>query len=268
MARGCRSNRIPLLEFDNVSVSRDGRRILDSISVTIEEGENLAILGPNGAGKTAFVRTLTREYYPVIDNGPVVFKVRGTETWDVFDIRATLGIVSQDLSLAFNRDIPAREVMLSGFFSSIGLFRHTVTPEMEERVEEIQKFLGISHLADRSMKKVSSGEARRVLIGRALVHNPKTLLLDEPANSLDLSALHTMRSLCRKISRGGTGIILITHNIADIIPEIHRVILMDRGRFVRDGPKEQVLTDEHIRGLFNVPVHVRNEDGYYYATGY
>jgi iron complex transport system ATP-binding protein len=118
------------------------------------------------------------------------------------------------------------------------------------------------------MTEMSSGEARRVLIGRALVHGPKTLILDEPTNSLDLHALHMFRTTCRKIARSGTGIILVTHNLHDIIPEIARVVLMKDGHFCMDGPKDEVLTDTNISNLFLVPVHVREEDGYYYTTGY
>jgi len=100
------------------------------------------------------------------------------------------------------------------------------------------------------------------------VHDPRVLILDEPTNSLDLHALHTFRQTIRKIAQSGTGIILVTHNLHDIIPEISRVILMKNGKFVEDGPKEEMLTDRHIGRLFGVPVTVRREDGYYYATGY
>jgi iron complex transport system ATP-binding protein len=118
------------------------------------------------------------------------------------------------------------------------------------------------------MTTMSTGEARRFLIGRALVHDPKALILDEPTTSLDLHALHTFRQTIRKIAEAGTGIILITHNLHDIIPEISRVILMKEGRFWRDGPKAEILTDQTIGELFDVPVHVREENGWYYATGY
>ena len=139
---------------------------------------------------------------------------------------------------------------------------------MEQKTDEILEFLGVAHLADRPMTEISSGEARRLLIGRALVHDPGTLLLDEPTNSLDLHALHIFRKTLRKIARSGTGIILVTHNLHDIIPEISRVILMRDGAIQEDGPKADVLTDEAIGGLFSVPVHVVEEGGYYYVTGY
>jgi iron complex transport system ATP-binding protein len=259
----------PLVEFQNVSVVRDGHRLLDSVSLTIREGEHIAILGPNGAGKSSLIRAITRDYYPSAGGVGVVFRFRGRDTWDAFDLRSHIGVVSSDLQHTFTRGISGREVVLSGFFSSIGLFlSHEVTSAMERRTDEILEFLEVAHLADRPMTELSSGEARRFLIGRALVHDPSTLLLDEPTNSLDLAALHTFRKTLRKIARSGTGIILVTHNLHDIIPEISRVVLMRDGAVQKDGPKADVLTSEAIGDLFRVPVRVREEDGYYYATGY
>lgn len=257
-----------LLEFANVTVFCGTKKVLDSLSITVREGENIAILGPNGAGKSSFIRTILRELYPVAHNNQVIFRIHGQDVWDVFELRSTIGVVSNDLQYTFTRPLTGREVILSGFFSSIGLFNRTVTPEMEMKADEILAFLEIEHLHDRLMTAMSSGESRRLLIGRALVHNPKTLILDEPANSLDLHALHTFRNTLRKIARSGTGIILVTHNIHDIIPEITRVVLMKDGRFCGDGPKQEMLSDAKIGGLFCVPLHVREDGGYYYATGF
>jgi len=257
-----------LLEFRNVTVYHGVTKVLDSLSITIREGENIAILGPNGAGKSSFIQTIVRELYPATGDGNVVFRMRGRDVWDVFELRSTIGIVSNDLQFTFARPLTGKEVILSGFFSSVGLFNHTITPAMERKTDEICAFLEIEHVKDRPMTAMSSGEARRLLIGRALVHDPKTLILDEPANSLDLHALHTFRQTLRKVSRCGTGIILVTHHLHDIIPEISRVVLMKNGRFCGDGTKEEMLTDEKIGDLFQVPLHVREEGGYYYATGF
>jgi iron complex transport system ATP-binding protein len=263
-----KSTHPPLLEFARVTVWQGAKKALNDVSVTIGEGENVAILGPNGAGKSTFVKAILRELYPDSDANGLVFGIRGTDVWDVFELRSTIGIVSNDLQSTFTREITGREVILSGFFSSIGLFNQVVTPKMEKKTDEILTFLEIDHLRDRSMMEMSSGECRRLLIGRALVHNPATLILDEPTNSLDLHALHTFRQIVRKIACSGTGIILITHQVHDIIPEISRVILMDKGRFVRDGKKESVLTKKEIGRLFGIEVNVREEGGYYYLTGY
>ncbi|WAI02587.1 ATP-binding cassette domain-containing protein [Methanogenium organophilum] len=257
----------PLLEFRDVTVVKDEKKLLDSLTVTIYEGEHVAILGPNGAGKSTFIKAVMREYYP-LRGEDVIFRVGGKDVWHVTDLRSNFGIVSNELQYTFTREITGRDVVLSGFFSSIGLWWNEATPEMEQKTDEVLRFLEISHLADRLITTMSSGEARRFLIGRALVHDPKALILDEPTTSLDLHALHTFRATLRKIAQAGTGIIMVTHMLSDIIPETSRIILMKDGKFCGDGPKAKMLTDEHIGGHFGVPLHIREEDGWYYVTGY
>jgi iron complex transport system ATP-binding protein len=258
----------PLIEFENVTIVRGECRVLDAVTLSLQERENVAVLGPNGAGKSSLVKAITREYYPLITERPVKFQFRGNDIWDIFELRSFIGIVSNDLQYTFTRTITGHEVVLSGFFSSIGLFNRDVTPAMEEKAKEIELLLGISQLSCHPMTSLSSGEARRFLIGRALVPSPATLILDEPTTSLDLSALHTFRNTTRKIAQTGTGIVMITHNLHDIIPEITRIILMKDGRIVGDGEKKVMLTNEKIGSLFSVPVSVQEERGWYYATGY
>jgi iron complex transport system ATP-binding protein len=262
------TNLPPLVELKNVSVIRGDKKVLDAVTLSIGEGENVAILGPNGAGKSSLVKVIAREYYPVLSGGPVTFRFRDKEDWDIFDLRSHLGIVSNDLQYTFSRGITGKEVILSGFFSSIGLFNREITPAMEEKTAHILRFLSIERLKDRPMNEMSSGEARRFLIGRALVFDPATLILDESTNSLDFSALHTFRKTLRTIAQSGTGIILVTHHLHDIIPEISRVVLMKDGRVCGDGEKPVMLTDDNIGRLFSVPMHIHNENGWYYATGY
>lgn len=257
----------PLLDFANITVMRGDKKVLDSLSLIVGAGEHVAILGPNGSGKSSLIRTITREYYPLVCEDRR-FLILGEEIWHVGSLRSMLGIVSHELQFTFTQEITGRDAVLSGFFSSVGLFRHEVTAAMEDKTDEVLKFLEIERLADRPMTQMSTGEARRFLIGRALVHDPVALILDEPTASLDLHALHTFRSTLQKIARSGTGVIMVTHHLHDIIPEISRVVLMKDGRFCGDGPKEEILTDSVIGGLFDVPVHIREEGGWYYATGY
>jgi len=260
---------IPLIQFKNITVIKGNyQKIIDAVSVTIHEGENVAILGPNGAGKSSFIKTITREYYPLPGGKQVIFKMWGRENWDVFNLRNRLGVVTNSLQHVHTREISGMEIVLSGFFSSIGMWHQAVTVAMEKKALKTLEFMEIVHLKDRKMTEMSSGEARRFLIARALVHEPKALILDEPTNSLDLHALHIFRKTLRKIVKSGTSIILVTQNLQDIIPEINRVILMKRGRFVYDGSKENVLTSKNIGRLFDVPVEIISKNGYYYAFGY
>jgi len=257
---------IPMLEFNKITVLKgEYQKVLDGVSLKICEGENVAILGPNGAGKSSLIKIITREYYPIPQGNGSSFKVWGKDTWDVFDLRFLLGIVSNDLQYTCSRDITGMEMVLSGFFSSIGLFKEHVTLTMKKKAKKIIEFLEIGHLHDRKMNRMSSGEARRFLIGRALVHDPKALILDEPTNSLDLHALYKFSDILSKIARSGTSIILATHHLSDIIPEIKRVILMKDGKFYKDGAKGSILTNDHMTRLFDVPIEVKRKDDYYYA---
>ncbi|HOA68098.1 MAG TPA: ABC transporter ATP-binding protein [Methanosarcina thermophila] len=256
-----------LLEMKNVTVVKSGKKILDSMSLSIEQGEHVAIIGPNGSGKSSLIKTFTKEYYPLASADGLVLNIMGKGTWNVFELRKLLGIVSGDLQQTYCREVSVLDVVLSGFFSSIGIYyNHEVTPEMKSRAWEVLKFLEISHLADRMMSELSSGEARRALIGRALVHDPQALILDEPANSLDLKALHSFRECIRKIAGLGKSVILVTHNLEDIIPEINRVVLIKDGKIFRDGKKEEILTDENLSELFSLPVEVLKINGYYTAV--
>ena len=237
----------------------------------------MAILGPNGCGKSTLIKTFTRECYPLVNDGSSWLRIMGQDRWDVSSLRSMLGIVTNDLVTEctrgmtsdfadFPRRVTGRDTILSGFFSSIGIWKHhAVTSSMERKADEILIRLGISHLADRRLHEMSSGEGRRVVIGRALVHDPAALVLDEVANSLDLRATHDLREMIRAIAQAGTTVVMVTHHLPEIIPEIDRVILLDRGRVMDDGPKVRVLTSASLSRLFGAPIEVGQRDGYFHA---
>lgn len=261
-------NRTPLLEFRNASVTFRGALALDSLSAKIDVGENVAILGPNGSGKSTLIKLITRELYPLAGSAEPAIRILGESTWDIFRLRSLFGIVSGDLQEFFNRPLSGREVVLSGFFGSVGLYPHyQVTGRMEARTDELLKSLEIERLAEKSMTEMSTGEARRVLIARALVHRPKALVLDEPTNGLDPHAARKFGDFLRRIARAGKSVILVTHQLPDIFPEISRVIMLRDGKMFTDGPKDGVLTSENLSELFSMPAEVMQRNGYYYLMG-
>ena len=265
----------PLFDCRNLTVLRGTRVALDGIDLTIRAGEHLAILGPNGCGKSTLIRTMTRELYPYHGRGPFFVRIMGQDLWDVSTLRAMLGIVTNELVAACTRgmssdtgDVPrrvtGREAVISGFFSSIGLWpHHVVTPEMERRAADVLAMLEVAHLADRPLDEVSSGEAHRIVIARALAHDPHALVLDEPTNSLDIRATIELRETMSRIARQGVTLVLVTHHLSDLIPEIDRVVLLKAGRVAADGPKSRVLTSEALSALFELPLSVVVENGYY-----
>lgn len=254
----------PLLDFHNLQVMRGQKIALDNFSLRIGTDEHVAILGPNGCGKSTLIKTITRECYPVARSDSSV-SILGEESWDVFRLRNQLGIVSNDLMLSCTGDASGRDVVLSGFFSSTAIYpNHQVEPQHLKLAEAALAELKIAHLADRPVCEMSSGEARRVLIARALVHRPRALLFDEPCNSLDLAAQQKVRQAMSALANSGTAIILVTHELADVVPEIQRVVLMSQGRVVADGPKEDILQIGRLSELFGVTVEMAQRDGHYH----
>ncbi|MBI3207785.1 MAG: ATP-binding cassette domain-containing protein [Candidatus Solibacter usitatus] len=254
----------PLLDFRNITVSHDGHIGLNNLSLTIHAHEHIALLGPNGSGKSTLIKTLTRDCYPLWRADSHV-RIFDRENWNIFHLRPLFGIVHNDLMQSYIRyPYSGREVILSGFFSSVGIWpNHEVTAAMQARAEEILNLMEIPHLADRIVNETSTGEGRRLLIGRALVHRPRALILDEPTASLDIRATAELIAILRKVA-AETTIILVTHHLSDIIPEISRVVLLRKGSVFRDGRKSDVLSSETLSELFEMPVEVLERGGYYH----
>ncbi|HYL86679.1 MAG TPA: ATP-binding cassette domain-containing protein [Candidatus Angelobacter sp.] len=253
-----------LISLKNVTVMRGARAALDNVSLEIAAGEHVCILGPNGCGKSTLIKTITRECYPLAKEGSSV-SILGRERWNIFELRSLLGIVSPDVLASCTTDATGRDVVLSGFFSSTRVFpHHHPAPEYLARADAALERLGIAHLAERAVAQMSSGEAKRTLIARALVHDPQTLLFDEPSNALDIAAQLQLRETMRELAQSGLGILLVTHHVSEIIPEIARVVLLQDGRILAEGPKAATLTEENLSKLFNAEVRLGQHDGYFH----
>src|SRR5258708_18494827 len=214
------STRAPLLSFKRVSVMRGDRAALHGIDLEIACGEHVCILGPNGCGKSTLIKTITRECYPLAREGSGI-SILGRERWNVFELRSLLGIVSPALLASCTTNATGRDVVLSGFFSSTQIFpHHHADPEHVTRADAALERLGIAHLAQRPVSHMSSGEATRALIARALVHKPQTVLFDEPSNATGIGAAPQLRETMRELAQSGPGILLVTHPVSEIIPEI------------------------------------------------
>ena len=262
----------PVLELHEATVLKDDRPVLDNVSLTIPSGEHTAIVGPNGAGKSILVSLLTHFERPVArTNGPQPVRVFGQDNWDVFELRSQIGIVSADLHNRFvsgNSEgrITAMTAVVSAFIASHGILRYrAVNDEMRARAKAALERAGVGHLARRTLDQMSSGEARRVMLARALVTSPQALVLDEPTTGLDLVARHDFLERVRETAQAGTTLVLITHHIEEIVPEISRIVLLREGRIVRQGAKQDVLTSPSLSELFGMPVVMEAVDGYAYA---
>lgn len=261
------ANREPnqFLELENVNVARGDRVVLHDVNLNIRAGEHVAILGPNGCGKSTLILAITCQIYPIVTPGMKV-RIFGRERWDLTQLRKQFGVVSSGLTGA---ELPGErtavttglDAVIAGFFSASTLWPNLhVTAEMRERAVEALERMEALHLAEQLVGEMSAGEKRRILIARALVHRPSQLLLDEPSNALDLAAQRELRETLRRLAAAGTGLILVTHHLGDILPEIERIILMRSGRIVGDGPREEMLTAPRLSGLFNTPIRIGRDE--------
>jgi iron complex transport system ATP-binding protein len=262
----------PLLQLTNATVLKGTTRALDSLSMTIQQGEHTAILGPNGAGKTTLMNLLTFEDRPLSEPGaPPAVRVFGRDAWHVFELRAQIGVVSANLHGRFvtghsSGTITGEDAVVSGFFATQGVLLYvTVTDAMRAAARRALARVEASHLAGKTLDEMSTGEARRVLIARALVNSPRALVLDEPTTGLDVVARDRFLESVRHLAREGTTVILITHHVEEIIPEIEHVVLLDRGRVAASGRKADMLTHDRLSAIFGAPVTVSRANGYFSA---
>jgi len=261
-----------LISLRHATLVRGEVPVLQDLAFEIRMGEHVAILGPNGSGKSSLIRLINRQNYPLAGpGGEPTMLILGQDRWNVFELRAHLGIVATDLydDFAVGRGLGrlgGLEAVLTGFFSSIGLFgHHQVTAAMRERAHAALALVEAEHLAGKTVGSMSTGEARRVLIARALAPDPGALLLDEPTTGLDLAARHRFLGILGKLAGLGKTLILVTHHIEEIIPDIDRVILLKEGRVFLDGPKREVLRSEPVSRLFGLPVQVERQGERYAA---
>ena len=253
------------LDLENVNVARGDRVVLHDVNLSIGAGEHVAILGPNGCGKSTLILAITCQIYPIVIPGMKV-QIFGRERWDLTQLRKRFGIVSSGLTGA---ELPGErtavttglDAVIAGFFSASTLWPNLhVTAEMRVRAVEALERMEALHLAQQLVGEMSAGEKRRILIARALVHRPSQLLLDEPSNALDLAAQRELRETLRRLAAEGTGIILVTHHLGDILPEIERIILMRSGRIVGDGSRQEMLTSPKLSELFSAPIRIGRDE--------
>lgn len=254
-----------IVDIQHATVCLGERRVLPDLSLQISAGIHTAILGPNGAGKSTLLKVLSLEAHPM-PRDETVLNLFGRDRWDVWELRRRLGIVSHDLQHRYLDTAHGIHVILSGYYASVDTYQHQHFTYGElARAIEIIEDLGIVHLQDRPFGEMSTGEQRRFLLGRALVHDPEALVLDEPTSGLDLHAsFHYLEAVRALMGKGKTAI-LVTHHIHEIPPEIARVVLLKKGRIVADGEKPAILTGPLLTDLFDMPVQVMEVNGWYQA---
>ena len=254
-----------IIDFQNVTVFQGRNKVLDDFSLTIDESQSTVILGPNGSGKTTLLKLLNRELY-IVEEKNSSLKIFEKDRWNVDELRSNLGVVSQHLQYGYSSSAIGLYVVLSGFYSSDGIWQHQEFDESKlDRAKEVMDLLSITHLKDREFSTMSTGEQRKFLLARSLVNDPAVLVFDEPTSGLDMSTCFQYLEIIRELISMGKKVILVTHHIHEIPPEVTRVILLKEGRVIEDGDKDQILTNTNLSNLFDWPIRVIKENAYFQA---
>ncbi len=257
----------PLIDIHNATVWRESTCVLRNFSLRIAQHERVAVLGPNGSGKSTLLKTISRELRPVYSEDSWV-RILGNSHWNIWELRKQLGLVSHELQSTYSHYTKALDVVVSGFFSSIGL-DDQLCSRIEvvhiRKAESVMASLGIQDLSERAFGTLSTGQQRRCLLARAMVHDPHTLILDEPAAGLDLTARFEILRHISELVGTGISLVWVTHDLNDIPAEVTRVIVLKDGDVFADGPKSEVLNAKLLSKAFDTDLRIAELDGHYLA---
>lgn len=257
----------PIIFFDNVSLRYENTLVLNNITLRIDQGEHCVILGANGSGKSSLIKLINCELYPSYKDELFTREILGCERWVVTELRKHLGVVTNDLHTRFAFEsgyLSGFETVLSGCNGTIGLFDHLeVTSEQIEAAEYAMMRLGIEHLREKHLSEMSTGELRKCIVARALVHPVKAILLDEPTVGLDIKSQLDFIEMMRSLANSGTTVILVTHHIEEVFEEISKAVLLKEGVIYAAGKKEEVLNSDNLSSIFNTPLKVEKMYGRY-----
>jgi iron complex transport system ATP-binding protein len=252
----------PFFEIKNVNVWREDVLALRDLNLSLEPEESVAILGSNGAGKSSLLKLMTGEIRPEARPGSSC-KLFGEDRWSLEELRHRLGIVMPEEVARFQANEIAADVVRSAFRGAYGRTGDMRFKSIEkEQAHASMENLGVEELAGRLFGQLSSGEKRRFLIARALVHRPEILVLDEPSTALDFAARLSMLGHLRHLARSTGSVVLVTHDPGEILPEINRVILLKEGCVIADGNKREILNSASLSELYRMRLRLRWQDGW------
>jgi len=255
-----------IIEFENIDVGYDENIILKDLNLKIKEKEHFVILGANGSGKSTLMKLIQSQIYPRYTKE---FKkeIFGKSRYSIFELRKELGVITNDLHNYFEKEagyMNGFEVVLSGYYSSIGIFTHQdFTNEQIKKAKEVMTFLEIEDLKYKKVSAMSTGQLRKCIVGRALIHDPKAFILDEPTVGLDIKAQINFIKTLKKLAKNST-IILVTHHLEEIFEEIQNVALIHNNTIYKIGQKKDILTNENLSTIFDTKLTIKEKNSRYY----
>ena len=252
----------PALELDSIVFERDGRRILDDISLSVDTGQHWLVLGANGSGKTTLLRIAAMYEHPSAGSVSVLGETFGRT--DVRRLRRRVGYASAALASQFRSALTATEIVMTAKFAALEPWWHQYDDADRSRARDCLDRLGVAAFAERSLGTLSSGEQQRVLLARTLMNDPEVILLDEPSARLDLGGREQLVAALADLAaqHDGPPIVLVTHHVDEVPEGISHALLLRDGRLTTQGPIDTALTAESLSECFDMPLALeRRPDG-------
>ncbi|MBP1156572.1 MULTISPECIES: ABC transporter ATP-binding protein [unclassified Paenibacillus] len=248
------------IEVKDLSYLRDDKVLLSGIHWRVRKGEHWALLGLNGSGKTTLLNMITGYLWPTKGEINVLGETYGSV--DLREMRKLIGWVSSSLQEKLYASDKAQVVVLSGKYATIGLYDKPEAKDFDQ-ASELMHRLGCSHLWDRAYQTCSQGEKQKLLIARALMANPRLLILDEPCNGLDLFAREQLLSGIAGLAGqpDAPTMLYVTHHTEEILPVFTHALLLRRGSMFASGETGKLLTDDTLSAFYELPVEVRSRNG-------
>ena len=247
----------------NIDVYIDQKNVLSNINISLNFYENTLILGPNGAGKTTLLKLLNRSIYPITKINSS-FKLFNEENINIWDLRKKIGFLFKEMEQRINNGVNLYEVIISGFSGTFNSRYSELLSEREKlKIDKLINEWGLSNIIYNEFKSLSDGQKKRALLARAMVYEPNILVLDEPFCNLDMKSNYILTKNLNKLTDKSLNLLYITHNLESILPKTNRVILMKDGKIFRDGRPSDLLNSKILSALFNIPINVIEQDGYW-----
>ena len=240
------------LDAKNVTAYKNGYKVIKNLSINLFESERIIILGPNGAGKSSIVDLINRNIYPIVKNNSH-FRIFNEELIDIWKVRKYISTVNNEIKFRINKDLKVKDILLSGLY---GRFCKVNNPQNKDliKVDELIEKMYLNDIVNKKFGYLSDGEKQISIIARAIINNPKVLILDEPSINIDLKSRIFLTKKIQNLSQLGISILCITHDISLITKDYNRVIFLKDREIIRNGKPSELMNSDNINQLFDVDI--------------
>ena len=249
--------------FRNIDAYIDKTKILSNININLNYGENTLILGPNGSGKSTFLRLLNRSIYPIVSSKSSL-KLFNKKNIDIWEVRKKVGFLFKEMEQRVSNEVGLYDLIASGFSGTFNSrYSNLITNKQKKQIDNLIKDWGLDNIINNQFYELSDGQKRRALLARAIVYEPKLLVLDEPFCNLDLKSNCILNNNLNNLINKSINILYVTHNLESILPSTNRVILIKKGEIIKDGDPNEILNSKTLSDLFEISINIIKQNNYW-----